>query len=114
MEESCLRSGDHERKVGCFVGEIWAHFRDEMEREREGIENGGNEGGGAAEGFSDYVVIVEEDVVGVISDDETTVVGNGFGICDHDDVLWVCVVRIHARRRKVDEEFYVYMMMVMV
>lgn len=114
MEESCLRSGDHERKVGCFVGEIWAHFRDEMEREREGIENGGNERGGAAEGFSDYVVVVEEDVVGVISDDETTVVGNGFGICDHDDVLWVCVVRIHARRRKVDEEFYVYMMMVMV
>lgn len=71
------------------MGEIWAHFRDEMEREREGIENGGNERGGAAEGFSDYVVIVEEDVVGVISDDETTVVGNGFGICDHDDdVLW--------------------------
>lgn len=90
MEEGGLRSGDHERKVGCFVGEIRAHFGDKMEREREGVEDGGNEGGGAAEGFGDYVVVVEEDVVGVISDDETTVVGNGFGICDHDDdVLWV-------------------------
>lgn len=80
FEERGLRSGDHERRVGCFVGEIWAHFGDEMERERKGIEDGGNEGGSAAEGFGYYVVVVEEDVVGVISDDETTVVGNGFGI----------------------------------
>lgn len=58
-----------------------------MEREGEGVEDGGNEGGGAAEGFGDYEVVVEEDVVAVVADDEATVVGNGFGICDHYDVV---------------------------
>lgn len=86
-----------------------------MEGEREGVEDGGDKGCGAAECFGDYEVVVEEDVVAVISDDEATVL-NRFGICDHDDgVLWVMesvgfnlifnlmimtMMRIHARRRR--------------
>lgn len=92
VEEGGLGSGNDERWVGgCEggVGKVCADFGDEVEGEREGIEDGGDEGCSAAECFGDNEVVVEEDVVAVIADDEATV-GNGFGICNHyDGVLWI-------------------------
>jgi hypothetical protein len=65
------------------VGEIGTHFGNKMERKRESVEDGGNERGGAAESFGDNEVVMEEDVVAVIANDDSTV-WNGFGICNHN------------------------------
>lgn len=107
------------------MGEVGAHLGDEVEGKGEGVEDGGDERGGAAEGLGDYDAVTVEDVVAVVANDEATA-RNGFGVCDHDDdddgVLWVMdwkgrgwvlsVVRIHAavrirrRTREAKEGFY--------
>lgn len=54
--------------------EIPPDLRFQAEIKRQGVENVGNERGGAAEGFGEDVAVPEEDIVAVITDDEDGVI----------------------------------------
>lgn len=86
VKEGSLGIRDYYWRVGgCGGGvvEFGTHFGNGVEGEREGVEDDGDKGGGAAEGFGDDEAITVEDVMAVVADDEATA-GNGVGISDHE------------------------------
>lgn len=71
MEEGGWGGGDA-GQVGDMICEVRTDLGDVEEREgRKGVEDVGDEGGGAAEGLAHGRAISEEDVVAVIADDES-------------------------------------------
>lgn len=70
------------------VGEVGAHLGDGVEGKGEGIEDNGDEGGGAAEGLGDGLAVAVEDVMTVVADDEAAPGNDGLGVCDHEGRSW--------------------------
>lgn len=80
MEESGEGGWGEDGWVGDVVGEVGADFGDVGGGgEGEGVEDGGDEGGCAAEGLGYDGVIFDEDVVGVVAYDQGAVRGRWGG-----------------------------------
>lgn len=100
VEEGGVGGWDDERGVGGGEGEVGSHLGDEVEGEGEGVEDGGDERGGAAEGVGEEEGVAEEDVVAVVADDEAAAEG---GIGDHGEgVWWVMEGMQWKKMRKMD------------
>ena len=69
VEESRSRCGYHDWATTCRVGEVWSNFRDQIIRNRNPIEHGGDEGGGATESLAHNDAVSDKNVVAVISHD---------------------------------------------
>lgn len=71
FEDGGLVGRRHDRGVGdVVVFEVAADFGDQMAGDGGRVEDVGDEGGGAAEGFGHDGAVLDENVVAVVSDDE--------------------------------------------
>lgn len=69
VEESGERGGGDDGVVIDIVGEVGTDLGDVGGGNREAVEDGGDEGRGAAEAIGDYDVVFDENIVAVIPDD---------------------------------------------
>lgn len=69
VEQSGSRIRHHDRVAIGVVGEVMADFGNQTVSEGEAVENGGDEGGGAAESLGHDDVVSDEDVVAVVASD---------------------------------------------
>lgn len=64
------------------VDEIRTYFGYVIGGDAEAVKDGGDEGDSATEGFGEYYIIFDEDIVTVVTDDQTA----GVSICTHCEV----------------------------
>ena len=76
LERCSLSPRRHDRGVDYVVSEVGSDFGDEMAEDGGGVQDVGDERGGAAEGFGYDGSILDQDVVAVVSSDEYSAVGN--------------------------------------